>query len=170
MEDFFFLRIIFSSHVRVDDRAKQVKTGNKDLDKVTCYNCRKKGHFSKDCRVPKKDLKYVWCATTGFHNTNDYCKSKMAEKEKSGEAEKGKADQVKAGDKSPVGHGKDQEEDAKQVNLVQISQISQMKMTSRQPLPDSASLRSVRIMFAHQLTLCRQHCSLIIHEYIRIYP
>ena len=85
------------------------------MDKVTCYNCRKKGHFSKECKVPKKDLKCVWCNTTGFHNTNDFCKSKMAEKEKSGKAEERKAEQVKACDKSPVGHGKEQEEEAKQV-------------------------------------------------------
>ena len=39
---------------RVDDRAKQVKTGNKDMDKVTCYNCRKKVIFPRSAGFPRK--------------------------------------------------------------------------------------------------------------------
>ena len=39
------------------ERANQVKTGNKDLEKVSCFSCREKGLYSKDCQVPKKKLK-----------------------------------------------------------------------------------------------------------------
>ena len=101
------------------ERANQVKTGNKDMEKVSCFSCREKGHYSKDCRVPKKKLKCVWCGTTGYHNTNDFCKTKT--EEKAGEAEKGKVDQVKAGGASPVGHGKDSEADANQVKASESS-------------------------------------------------
>ena len=60
----------------------------------------------------------MWCNTKGIHNTNDFCKLKVAEREKSGKPEEGKADQVKGRDKSPAGHGKQQDEDVKQVKAV----------------------------------------------------
>ena len=66
----------------------------------------------------KKNLSCVWCNTKGIHNSNDFCKSKVAEREKSGKPEEGKADQVKGRDKSPAGHGKQQDEDVKQVKAV----------------------------------------------------
>ena len=99
------------------ERVNQVKAGNKDLEKVSCFSCRERGHYSKDCRVPKKKLKCSWCGTTGIHNTNDWCKAKM--EEKATEAEKAKVDQVKAGG-APVGHGKENEADANQVKASEM--------------------------------------------------
>ena len=99
-----------------EQRAHQVKTKTKDKDmsKVTCWVCRQPGHFSTDCKIPKKSLSCCWCQTKGFHNSNDFCKNKQAEKEKAGKVEKetdkgeqGKADKVRARDKSPAGNGDD---------------------------------------------------------------
>ncbi|CAB4268778.1 unnamed protein product [Prunus armeniaca] len=35
-------------------RHRVKRGGKKDLSKVKCYNCDKKGHFSCDCTEPKK--------------------------------------------------------------------------------------------------------------------
>jgi hypothetical protein len=32
-------------------------TQPRDMSKVDCYNCGKSGHFSRDCRLPRKDKK-----------------------------------------------------------------------------------------------------------------
>ena len=40
-----------------DVRVKQVKGGQgggKDMDKITCYLCRAKGHFAKECKIERK--------------------------------------------------------------------------------------------------------------------
>ena len=100
-----------------DNKVNQVRLKNKekDLSKVTCWVCRQQGHFSTDCKIPKKSLSCCYCKTKGLHNSSEYCKNKQAEKEKAGKdkAEHGKAEKVSGRDKSPAGDGDDG--DAQQV-------------------------------------------------------
>nr|GEZ73411.1 hypothetical protein [Tanacetum cinerariifolium] len=47
--------------VKTDDKKVKRKTDEKkrDLSKVKCYNCKKEGHFAKDCKKAKvKDYNY----------------------------------------------------------------------------------------------------------------
>nr|GFB57190.1 hypothetical protein [Tanacetum cinerariifolium] len=47
--------------VKSDDKKVEKKDDekNQDMSKVKCYNCKKKGHFAKDCKKGKvKDYKY----------------------------------------------------------------------------------------------------------------
>nr|GEU51086.1 putative reverse transcriptase domain-containing protein [Tanacetum cinerariifolium] len=49
------------NYVKFDDKKeeKKVKEKKKDMSKVKCYNCKKEGHFSKDCKKAKvKDYEY----------------------------------------------------------------------------------------------------------------
>nr|GEZ97048.1 hypothetical protein [Tanacetum cinerariifolium] len=43
--------------VKTDDKKVEKKANEKkrDLSKVKCYNCKKEGHFAKDCKKAKKD-------------------------------------------------------------------------------------------------------------------
>nr|GEW34509.1 hypothetical protein [Tanacetum cinerariifolium] len=48
-------------YVKSDDKKEEKKFGEKkrDMSKVKCYNCKKEGHFAKDCKKAKvKDYKY----------------------------------------------------------------------------------------------------------------
>ena len=73
-------------------RAQQVK-GKEGL---TCFKCQKVGHFSKECKTPRSQLKCSYCKTEGRHVTNDFCKRyierKKTEENKTGE--KAKANKV----------------------------------------------------------------------------
>ena len=90
-----------------NNKVNQVKNKQqtKDVSKVTCYFCREKGHYSTDCKIPKKNLSCSFCKTQGLHNSNEYCKMKQAEKQKKENNEQGKAEKVKAREKSPAGDG-----------------------------------------------------------------
>nr|GEY37644.1 hypothetical protein [Tanacetum cinerariifolium] len=48
-------------YVKFDDKKEEKKVDEKkgDMSKVKCYNCKKKGHFTKDCKKAKvKDYEY----------------------------------------------------------------------------------------------------------------
>nr|GFB88943.1 Gag-Pol polyprotein [Tanacetum cinerariifolium] len=48
-------------YVKSDDKKEEKKVDEKkrDMSKVRCYNCKKEGHFAKDCKKPKvKDYEY----------------------------------------------------------------------------------------------------------------
>nr|GFD50472.1 hypothetical protein [Tanacetum cinerariifolium] len=47
--------------VKLDDKKVEKKDDEKrrDMSKVKCYNCKKEGHFAKDCKKAKvKDYNY----------------------------------------------------------------------------------------------------------------
>ena len=89
-------------------RAQQVK-GKEGL---TCFKCQKVGHFSKECRTPKNQLKCTHCKTEGRHVTNDFCKKRTetAKKEADGNKvrEKAKVNKVEGRDDLPAGGEEEQ--------------------------------------------------------------
>nr|GEW87063.1 hypothetical protein [Tanacetum cinerariifolium] len=46
--------------IKSDDKKVEKKDDEKkrDMSKVKCYNCKKEGHFAKDCKKAKKDYNY----------------------------------------------------------------------------------------------------------------
>ena len=53
-----------------------------DSSQGKCHRCQQKGHFVKDCTVPKWQLECKVCGTKGHHNTKPSCKmGKEEEKE-----------------------------------------------------------------------------------------
>ena len=82
-------------------RAQQVK-GKKGH---TCFKCQTVGHFFKECKMPKSQLKCSHCDTEGRHAMNDFCKRyierKKTEENKAGE--NAKANKVEGRDDSPAG-------------------------------------------------------------------
>ena len=51
-----------------------------DAGKGKCHRCQQKGHFIRDCKVPKDQLECKVCNTKGNHNTKPTCLEKKKEK------------------------------------------------------------------------------------------
>ena len=48
---------------------------------MICYRYQRKGHISKECKLPKDKLKCTHCNTVGRHLTNNWCKDQLKKKE-----------------------------------------------------------------------------------------
>ena len=48
----------------------------RDATKGECWKCRQKGHFARECPVPKNKLQCTVCNTKGLHNTFEGCQGK----------------------------------------------------------------------------------------------
>ena len=55
-------------------RNRRVQKG--EPPKGECWKCRQKGHFARECPVPKNKLQCTVCNTKGFHNTFEGCQGK----------------------------------------------------------------------------------------------
>ena len=77
-------------------KVRQVKS-RPGQDKALCFKCKGTGHWSRECQVKPEDLKCSHCASTGKHNTNDYCKTNTARrKEKEKKKKPSKVNQISA--------------------------------------------------------------------------
>ena len=68
------------------------RTGGPPKRDGDCFKCRKKGHFARECPVPKNQLKCTICNTKGLHNTFDECTGKKEYQPKEKKEKKKKKD------------------------------------------------------------------------------
>ena len=93
-----------SEDLLTGDKPRNRRTPGRGGPSGPCFRCNEKGHFIKDCKVPKDKLKCTICNTKGLHNTNDRCEGPK-DKEKQKKKKKPRSRRSRAATPGPGGEG-----------------------------------------------------------------
>ena len=77
----------------------------RDATKGECWKCRQKGHFARECPVPKNKLQCTVCNTKGLHNTFEGCQGKKEYPQKGEKKKKKKERSRRSITPGPGGEG-----------------------------------------------------------------
>lgn len=57
-EPILYLQLRIRTLIKIMTKISQNRGQNQDIAEITCYNCNKKGYYTKDCTKPKYQLQF----------------------------------------------------------------------------------------------------------------